>query len=215
MVNTGSGMWAKTFTAKKIGLAIGGIIVAALIFWLGITIINSLPGTGTHESTPSTLYPWVEGFLSIILGTSGDPTWEEISVHFAVFIIILFGLGELIMGFSSFSEGTSLIIGFGLAIIAGATKTISILAGIFGIAAGIGGLGIGIIIITAILSAVVLNVGVGGPLRKWRAERQKDISSTYASTGSSKLRNAIRGLAGAGDTLEKAGKASEDANAKK
>jgi hypothetical protein len=93
-----------------------------------------------------------------------------------------------------------------MALIAGASKTIYFLASVMGITAGIGAVGIMIIILSAILAAVVLNMGAGKFLRKWRMDRQRDIKKHKVEQG---FETAAAGVRGA-KTLAEAGAEGEE-----
>ena len=48
-------------------------------------------------------------------------------------------------------------------------------------------------ILAAIFAAVVLNLGVRGPLKKWQQKRQKDIDKFKAEKGFAKVSSFIKG----------------------
>jgi threonine/homoserine/homoserine lactone efflux protein len=116
-------------------------------------------------------------------------------------MIIFFAMSEIVAGFSSFSETVSWVIGLGMALIAGATKIIYLLASVMGITAGIGAVGIMIIILAAIGAAVILNLGIGGSMKAWRMKRQVDIKKHKVAQG---FETAAAGVRGA-KTLAEAG----------
>jgi len=186
-------------TAKKWVIAILSIFLVGLIIFSGNWIISILPdyllfGSATTE-TEIVMPDILETPLGIVLDLKGTSiTLERLVFHLAIFIILLFSFSEIITLFSTFSETTSWVIGFCLAVIAGVTKSISLIAGILGFTAGIGALGVGIIIISTFLSAVVLHIGFGEGLRKWRIKRQGDIIAAKSMTGAKSVKAAIESL---------------------
>jgi len=190
-----------------LGIIAVGIAIAVGIIWGGVAIVNNLPGTEGNPGNPANLPGFLEGLFGVILGTGTNVTWEELSIHLAVFMILFIAITDMVLGFSSFGEMTAWVIGFGLALVAGATKMIGVIAGIFGVAAGFGALGVGIIVVAAILAAVVLNLGVGGPLKKWRTGRQIDIDTFNAERGFAKISSFMAGAADAADVANVKGRA--------
>jgi len=144
------------------------------------------------SSTPIKLPGWGAKIISVVLGPT-QVTWEQLILHLAVFFIIFFALSEIIMGFSSFSDITAYIIGFGLALIAGVTKTIKLAAAALGLGAGVGAIGIVIIVISSIFAAVVLNLGVGAKLQEWRTRRQQAINEFKTEAGFAEAASGIKG----------------------
>src|SRR3989338_2020950 len=65
---------------------------------------------------------------------------------------------------------------------------------IFTITAGLGALGIALIIFGALASAVTLNLGIGGWIRRWRMERQMEIEAIKSEAGTERVTSAIKGL---------------------
>src|SRR3989344_8122397 len=157
-------------SAKKVLFGIFSIIIAILIIWGGVTFAKWVPSVGESvTSTPIAAPSWVNDVLRIGLGIGGenDITWENVILHLAIFMILFFALSDIVSMFSSFSETTSWIIGLGLALIAGVTRVITAIAGMMGLTAGIGALGIMIIVVASIAAAVALNLGLGGAIRRW------------------------------------------------
>ena len=199
-----------TSSAKKILFGFGSIVLAILLIWAGVKFASwdKLPKIGdVATQTPISAPSWVATALGVGLGIEQTGiTWENIIIHLAIFMIIFFAMSEIVAGFSSFSETVSWVIGLGMALIAGATKIIYLLASVMGITAGIGAVGIMIIILAAIGAAVILNLGIGGSMRTWRMKRQVDIKKHKVAQG---FETAAAGVRGA-KTLAEAGAEGEE-----
>ena len=145
-----------------IGVVLGLVALAAGFFLIKFSIYfvtNVLPKVGESATQTALNMPdWLDSTVGLVLGQAATGTVESLVLSLAVFFILLFALGDIINQFSSFNEGISWIIAIGLALIAGVTKMVSIIVGWFGITAGIGAFGIGVIVIGAILTAVALNL---------------------------------------------------------
>jgi hypothetical protein len=156
--------------AKKVltGIAyvIGGLLAVALIIWAGTYAIKHLPSSlaeigATQTQTSITDAGFLGKAAQIILGATLPITYEQLILLLAIFIIMLFALAEILEVMSLFSSATAWVIAFGLAIIAGVTKIVAYIAGVFAITSGIGAIGIAIIIIMAIVSAVIMSFIIG------------------------------------------------------
>lgn len=151
---------------KKIVYVVGGLIALGLIIWIGIYAINHIPTAlrtigSTATQTPVNSNGILGKTAGIILGVVPPMTYESLILFFAIFVILLFALQEILSVFSTFSSGTAWVIAFGLAIIAGVTKIIASIAGVFALTAGIGAIGVCLIIIMAIICAVIMNFIIG------------------------------------------------------
>ena len=197
-------------TGFKILLGIAAIIVVLLIIWGAVELANNLPESvksigATATTTPIQAPAFLDTIITVILGDGANLSWESLILYLAIFAILFFALSDIVSLFSTFTEATSWVIGFGLAVIAGVTNIIHSIAGIFAITAGIGAIGISIIIIAAVGAAVILNLGIGGPLRKWQHARQVKIDKFKAERGFGKVTSFIKGAkegaetAGAGE----------------
>ena len=184
-------------------VAIGSILLAIFIFWAGSRLASFLASSSSPlinigsaaTSTPINAPTWMASFLDVVLGiSSGTATWEGLIIRLAIFIIIVFAMADLIEMFSSFTTTTSWIIALGLGMIAGVSKAIAFIAGLMAVTAQIGAIGIMIIILSAIIAAVTLNLGLGGVARKWRLQRQVEMAQTKSSMGAGEVTGAIKGL---------------------
>ena len=181
----------------KILLGLLVVIVAIAIFVGAVKLAQIAPKVGeTVTNTPILMPGWLATAVNAIIGpfATGSITLEGLVLRLAIFAIIFFGVSEIIMLFSTFTTATSYLIGFGLALIAGVTKGINAIAGIFTVAAGLGALGIALIILGALASAVTLNLGIGGWIRRWRMERQMEIEAMKSDEGTGRVTSAIKGL---------------------
>ena len=184
---------------KKILLGFLFLIIAILIIIGVIFAVKNLPDKiraigATATNTPIQLPSPLAKAFNIVLGIVSPITVEQLVLFLAIFVIIFFGLGELVSMFSTFSEATSFIIAFGLAIIAGVTKVISVIASYAALTAGIGAIGILLIIVGAIAAAITLNLGVGGAVRRWRMRRQVEIEAMKSEKGTGRVTSALKGL---------------------
>ncbi len=189
----------------KILIGLISLLVVGFIIWGAVQFVNSdfIPKVGTDKTNKIVDMPnWLQDMFSVLLGISENPTWEGLVLYIAIFLILSFTFSEIVSLFSTFSETTSWVIGFGLAIIAGVTKIIPYLAGFFGLTAGVGAVGIIIIILASIFAAVVFNIGLGKTLRKWRWDRQAEIDAVKTSQGAKKASDAIRGLKEVSDSFK-------------
>ena len=185
-------------TGFKVFLAVLFLIGTIALLWLTVWLANSnfIPKIGTDVTTHAVELPaFLGSVFGILLGVGETTTltWEVLILHLAVFFILAFAFFEIVNLFSSFSESTSWAIAIGLAIIAGVTKIVAWIAAIFGLTAGVGAIGVALIIIAAIFSAVLLNFGVTGPLRRWRRARQRDIEEFKSERGFSKVASFVKG----------------------
>ena len=187
-------------TGEKVILGLVSIVVVVFIVWFVKWILEILPEGisnigATATSTPINAPGFLMSLISVIFGVGGDsPTWEVLILHIAIFAILFFAFSDIINAFSSFSESTSWMIGLGLAIVAGVTKIITYIASAFALTSGIGAIGIILIVLGTIIAAVVLNLGIGGPFRRWRMKRQIEIEEHKSQKGASRVTSAIEGL---------------------
>jgi len=188
---------------KQLGIALGAILLAILLVWGSVQLANALAKSNVGITGPLdtanqiTVAPWVASYLFPLLGISSANTtiaYGTLVLHLAVFLLIFIALAEIVMMFSSFSEGASYLIALGLAIIGGVTGIYQIIVASLGLTAAIGGVGVAIILIGAILAAISLNWGVTGWVRKWRLRRQAEISSFKTMKTAKSVGNAIKAL---------------------
>ena len=185
-------------TGFKVLLAFLSLVAIALIIWGGVELVNHLPEGlksigSTATETPIDAPEFVEAPLKVILGEKATMSWENLILYLAIFMILFFAISDIVALFSTFQETTSWVIGGGLAVIAGVTNVVEYIAGIFAVTAGVGAVGIAIIIGTAIFAAVVLNFGIRGPLQKWQKSRQREIDAFKAEKGFDKVTSFIKG----------------------
>jgi len=181
-------------------LSLAAIIVAGLLIWGAVHLAKQLPKIGAATTAHKfSANSFVVKLSAIVLGIDVNGlTIESLILHLAIFLIIFIAVSDIIEGLSTFSQGVAWTIGFAIALVAGVTKIIAYLAGLFGIVAGIGALGVALIAVSTIVAAVILNFGVGGPLRKWRQARQKEIDEFKAETGRSAIIEGVRTLGATG-----------------
>ena len=153
-----------------------------------ITAIGST-ATQTAINAPDA----VEKVVGVTLGEKASTNWETLILYLVIFMILFFAFSDIVSLFSTFNDVTSWVIGFGLAVIAGVTNVIQFIAGVFSITAGIGAVGIALIIISGVFAVVILNLGIRGPLKKWQRARQKDIDSFKAERGFAKVVDFVKG----------------------
>lgn len=185
-------------TGFKVVLGIVAIVVIMLIIWGAVELANNLPEAikdigATATDTPINAPAFLDTIITVILGEKANVSWELLILYLAIFAILFFALSDIVSLFSQFTEATSWVIGFGLALIAGVTKIVESIAGVFAITAGIGAVGISIIIIAAVVAAVVLNLGIGGPLKRWQQARQSEIDKFKAARGFGKVSSFVEG----------------------
>ena len=187
---------------KKVGIFIG-IILAAIFSWEFIVepLINFLPSWGAETTQTAILAPnWINSILTVLVGQI-SLTWESLIVVLALMAILLFGLQDIIFNFSTFSETTSWAISVGLVLIAAVTRVISgLMAALFGGVAGIGALGIAIIVVWAIFIAVGTNILIGlSGIKEMKEKRQDQEDLRKAAR---KMKKGFAFLRGASDTSE-------------
>lgn len=187
--------------AKRILIGVGAFIGLVFVIWVASLLLDffqssniGLFSIGSTASRTTIEISWVQDVASVVLGTTPPLTVEKLILFLAIFFIMFFALGEILSIFTIFSGTTSWVIAFGLAIIAGVTKIISVVSFFMAGAAGIGAFGILVIIGTAIVSAVLLHLGIGGAVRKWRLMRQAEITTFKSGKGAIKTSAAIKSL---------------------
>lgn len=183
-------------TSVKVIQAVMYSIAAGIIIYFATWAADKVPKYGvTTTDTPIQVTSWISTLIQTVLGIdASNITLESLVLYLAIFAIVFFAISDIMEMFSTFSTTTAWVIGFALALIAGVLKVYPMIAGFFGIAAGIGALGILIIIAGAIVAAVTLNLGIGGTVRKWRAQRQMEIEGLKAYKGGRRVTDAIAGL---------------------
>lgn len=194
----------KTHTNKAV---IGVLLIVALIiiggFFLKWAFSTNLfiPAT-TSESHTLNLPSWIDSSISIVIGQNALSSTESFILAIAVFLILLVALADIINAFSSFNEATAWAIALGLAIIASVTRVVEMIITWFGITAGVGAIGIGLIIIWAIVIAVAMNFisGWSGLNEAWRERSDTEKVSKAVS----KMRKGFGLLSGASDITENA-----------
>jgi hypothetical protein len=180
------------------------LVIALGVLGLGIWLANAdfwsdwgSAATNTPMNIDKTAI-----ILNILLGKPSDQdgafteiwTYEMLIIRIVIFLIMMFALADILQVFTSFQAGTSWVIGFGLGVIAGVTGTNAAIANIFGFSAGVGAIGIMIIVLGGIAAAIVLNLGIGGKLREWRVARQIDIERNKSRQGWASVGDAVQGL---------------------
>jgi len=81
-----------------------------------------------------------------------------------------------------------------LGVIAGVSGVIEGVSMLMGITAGLGALGLLLIVFGSLAAAVTLNMGIGGVARRWRLERQSELEGMKAKSGSARVSAAISAL---------------------
>ena len=145
----------KIDTGFKIVLGFLALVVVAFIIWGAIALIKVLPDGikslgAAATSTPIGDTGFFASVINVLLGEGAMESWESLILHFAIFVILFFAFSDIVTLFSTFTETTSWVIGFGLTLIVSVTKMLAYIAGIFALTAGIGAVGIAIIIGAAI-----------------------------------------------------------------
>lgn len=179
-VKGSSGKWSIVPISKMLmwtGIAIAIII---LTIWLAKTV----PNIGQEKTETSiSLEKQPLKLLGLAFNIGGTTTIEILVILLAIFLIMFVAISDILQMFSTFSTPIAWIIGFALALIASFSGIVNQIAVIFGLTAGLGAIGIGIIILGSLFSAVTLNLGVGGAIRTWRIERQNEITAFKGSKG--------------------------------
>lgn len=193
-----AGIINKKSTPYKAILAIGFTLLAIAIIWGVVKLVNMdiFPKVATSAtSQPVNVPSWIATILKTVFGLTQDVlTIEGIVIGIAIFIIFFFAFSDIIEMFSTFSSTTSWVIGFGLAIICGVSGINKLMLNIVGITAGVGAIGVILIIIGTVASAVSLNLGLGGFVRRWRLTRQAEIEGFKTEAGTKRVTNAITAL---------------------
>jgi hypothetical protein len=193
---------------KLILIALVSLVALGFIIWGTVWLVNNLPSQiksigATQTSTAIPASSIVGKIAGVLLGAPLPLTYEGLILFLAIFVILLFALAEIVEMFSTFSSTASWMIALGLAIIAGVTKMIAAIAAVFGLTAGIGAIGIAIIIIMAIVAAVVINLGFGKAIQAWALQRQIGVASAKAAKGFAKVKEGAKGLRDLADEMER------------
>ncbi len=212
-----AGKAKKTFdTATKVVLGLVALAIIVMLFAIAGLAVNNLDRVGLDKvgatATQTPIFQtgdggFLENIITVVLGEGASVNWESLILYLAIFAILFFALSDIVSLFSTFSETTSWVIGFGLAVIAGVTGAVSAIAGIFAVTAVFGAVGIAIMIIAAIAAAVILNTFISGPLKRWQSARQTQIDQFKAARGFAKVGSFVEG---AKQITDKAGKGEKD-----
>ncbi|MBM3247346.1 hypothetical protein FJZ17_02285 [Candidatus Pacearchaeota archaeon] len=188
-----AGQVAKSGFGLVKGLIFAVIAIVILIFVFSIA--DNLPKVAVDKvQTTIDIDAWYWKAPGFLLGITGSTTLEAFIIQLMVFLIIFVAISDILSMFSTFSSNVSWIIGFALAAIAGVSGIVNTIVGILGITAGIGALGISVIIIGSLVAAVTLNLGLGGWARKWRMQRQLEVDAIKSTKGANSAASAIAGL---------------------
>ncbi len=168
-------MKKRDFVALKIIIAITSLIIAFIIIWAAINFINwskentNLLSSGVEQtSTPIKLTGILAKATEIILGlTTSQLTGESLILHLIIFVLF-FSVISHAFNLNSLSKTLSVIISLAVTCLIGITGGIHSSAEILGLTAGIGALGIIFLILMAIISALIVNLGFGGVISRLR-----------------------------------------------
>lgn len=183
----------KVFLTLLIALAIV-IVVVYFVRW-GVQQ-SWWPSVGIEAtSTPINTQGALGKVINFFVGGGGvGLTWEAVLIRLSILMILLVAMADILGMFSTFSTMTSWLIALGLGIIASASGWVKAIAELLGLTAGIGAVGIVLIIFGSLAAAVTLNLGVGGVVRKWRMNRQVEIEAMKTEEGTARVTEAVGAL---------------------
>ena len=188
-------------TAKKVLIGVLALVTLILLIWFASWAISATQNSnfaifqiGKSATQTPINAAWLNSVSKVVLGTPVPVTVENLILFLAIFFMLLFSFGEILTMFTIFSDTASWVIAACLAMVAGVTQIIHTIAGFMAGAAGLGAIGVLIIILTAMASAVLMHLGIGGLALKWRALRQAEIEAYKSGQGTEKVTGAIVGL---------------------
>jgi len=133
------------------------------------------PSIGEVMSSVGSFLRDAFGYTDIRAGSD----WRFVTVLVVIFVMIFFAFSDMIDGLTAFSKTTSYILGFGLAVIAALTKGILELSRwAFAITAGLGTIGVAIIILSAFVATILIHLGVGS-VEGWLKRRKTLAQAGY------------------------------------
>ena len=185
-------------------IIIGGIALVILMIFMPFILkwaITSIPQGAPIDGTQLSLPAALETPLSIIFGEDSLQSVESLVLFLAVFLILFVALADIINAFSTFNEISSWGIAFGVAIIGSVSRVVEAIVGWFGLTARVGAIGIGLIIMWAIVVAVAVNFLIG-----WsglREMRKKGADLESISNAASRIRKGYGVLDAAADQVDK------------
>jgi hypothetical protein len=219
MNKNGTGVATFTFWSFFIILAIIGV------FFIGGSVIKWAVaewghlGSGSSNAAldiPVSIPSWLggsttQGILNWIFSPGESLSWQMLLISVIIFVMLAVAFTDILVSFSTFRGNTANYLGIGLAFLALFTGVVRGLLVWFGLTAGIGAVGIGIVFIGAILVFVATNLLIGK--RAIHAMRTaRDLDNLAIEAQNTKL--AFAGARMDVDAINEARKAANKANNK-
>jgi len=128
---------------------------------------GSLGGDLKISQIPFSIPEWggfgnvLENTLNFVFGVDTIDTWQIMIIMLLVFAILVVSFIDIFTAFTSFQKSTAIVIGISLALLASVTGVVKGVAIWFGLTAGLGAVGIGIVLINSIVVFVAINLFMG------------------------------------------------------
>ncbi len=139
--------------------------------------------------------------LNRFFGTVNIENGQQFLIWLAIFVIILVASADILSTFTTFSDLTSWVIGFGLALITSVTGVTEALAlTLFSAVAAWGAIAISLVIASGFAAAIVVHLAIGEGLAKWVMRRKIMMK---AAKGEMEAEAGLRTLRGLGKATTK------------
>ena len=146
---------------------IGVLIVVLFVGKEMLSKWGSLGGEISVAQNPLVIPYWngfgpiLENGTNFLFASDSSLTWQLLFIMLLIFTILAFSFVDIFTAFTSFQKGTAVVIGISLALLASVTGVVKGIAIWFGLTAGLGAVGIGIVLINSIVVFVAINLFMG------------------------------------------------------
>lgn len=146
---------------------IGVVIVVSFVGKEMLSKWGSLGGEISVAQNPLVIPYWnglgpiLENSTNFLFASDSSLTWQLLFIMLLIFTILAFSFVDIFTAFTSFQKGTARVIGISLALLASVTGVVKGIAIWFGLTAGLGAVGIGIVLINSIVVFVAINLFMG------------------------------------------------------
>lgn len=119
------------------------------------------------SETPFNIPDWggvgtvAENTLNFLFGVETIPNWQFLLVMVLVFLILGIAFQDIFQSFTSFSAGRAMLIAWLLAVLASVLGVVRGIAVWLGLTAGLGAVGIGIVLVNSVIVFVAVNLFIG------------------------------------------------------
>lgn len=173
--------------------------VIALVL-LGIVVSWSIDRIGAlniPEPSPTTVFvsylnnDYVQPLFVVLFGEQALQTDQLFVIVLAILFIMLFAFSDILKMFSTFSEATSWVIAVALTFIMSALGITKVIISALGITAAAGLYIVLIMIMTAFIAALIINLGFGQQLQEWALRRKAAQDALKAGKSAADIKTAV------------------------